>query len=256
MKIITTYHDYYDGVAKSYNDDGIIYNRDTKILSHDFKCDADIANIQNIYYRKTEGVKNFNGIFGRQLAFLGVAGKIYPVYQYKNGFNSIDNVGQFKSSPSDFSFNKQLQQNLKDTIYLNQLKHDEWNFGYDYRKNTNTKILEKRIERINNFVERNINSLTSIFIKYDTPTFLLFPLHYQNSMVDSANPIRNLVTNPCLKDFNFQSQVDAVQVYQQISMFLTNDLVKEKQPKIPVGTDVELAESKGFDKWSFRKKVR
>jgi len=87
--------------------------------------------------------------------------------------------------------------------------------------------------------------LESIFLKYNCPTF---------AVIASRNGSKsNVIINPILKEYKFYKVIPSYQVFQEISMYLGNDLVKEKSVKIPVGTDKDLAESKGFNKYSFRK---
>lgn len=65
----------------------------------------------------------------------------------------------------------------------------------------------------------------------------------------------NRVINPCLKKIEFQ-QVKPPQVaYQELSMFISGVLGTPERPMVKI-SDVDMAAKKGFDKWSFRKKVR
>lgn len=61
-----------------------------------------------------------------------------------------------------------------------------------------------------------------------------------------------LIINPVLKDFDFQKYMDPYTIYQELEMFLGNVLTNNTTPKMPVGSDKVIAESKGFNKWSFR----
>lgn len=62
-----------------------------------------------------------------------------------------------------------------------------------------------------------------------------------------------LVTNPILKALHFQTQVDVYSAWQELSMFLGNNMVSASTvPPRPI-SDAERAETKGFDKkTSFR----
>jgi len=73
---------------------------------------------------------------------------------------------------------------------------------------------------------------------------------------------RTVVTlNPILGVLKFQQVVDPVTTFQQIAMYLGNQLAKVNDPPSTI-TDEIMARKKGFDKWSFRtqsgdsKKVR
>ena len=61
-----------------------------------------------------------------------------------------------------------------------------------------------------------------------------------------------LIINPRLNIYDFQSQVDPATAWQRLSMYVGNNLVTQMDPNPPI-SDVLKAESAGFDKWSFRK---
>lgn len=88
--------------------------------------------------------------------------------------------------------------------------------------------------------------LKSIFIQHKVPAFIYH--------ITSDNKDR-LILNPRLSDFNFVTVLDPYSAIQELNMFLGNDLAQDVQPKMPVGSDKVIAESKGFDKWSFRKQA-
>jgi hypothetical protein len=60
------------------------------------------------------------------------------------------------------------------------------------------------------------------------------------------------IKNPILKEFDFQKIVNPYEAMQEIEMYIGR-LAENNLPKMPVGSDKVIAESKGFDKWSFRK---
>jgi hypothetical protein len=83
-----------------------------------------------------------------------------------------------------------------------------------------------------------------LFEKHRCPIFVLKNIERMSVTVE---------LNPCLKDMQFYRYHDAHTAYQEISQYLGNELAVQKDPNVPVGNDVTLASSKGFDKWSFRK---
>jgi hypothetical protein len=82
-----------------------------------------------------------------------------------------------------------------------------------------------------------------LFIEYNVPYFKF----------DQSHRTFFLNTNPCLKDISFASILDPYTTFQEIDMFIGNTLTALTDPKMPVGGDKVVAESKGFDKYSFRK---
>jgi hypothetical protein len=75
------------------------------------------------------------------------------------------------------------------------------------------------------------------------------PLRSKSSKYD----VDNLILNPCLKDLAFYTQVNVTQAFQKIEQFVSNQLVDVDTPDVPVGSDDDIRDSKGFDKWTFRK---
>jgi hypothetical protein len=61
-----------------------------------------------------------------------------------------------------------------------------------------------------------------------------------------------VVVNPRLSELHFASQVDPFTAWQDLSMFLGNNLVKNVSTPKPVTDDLK-AHAHGFDKQSFRK---
>lgn len=76
------------------------------------------------------------------------------------------------------------------------------------------------------------------FEKYNCP---IFAVHYSK-----------IVINPCLKDYMFFKQFDPYTAYNRIERYLDSVLINKPKP-IPKMSDEDMAEIKGFNKYSFRK---
>lgn len=98
--------------------------------------------------------------------------------------------------------------------------------------------LEIRYEIIYQSLQANSN-LLDLFLKYKVPSFMY-----------SGN---ELILNPVLKNFGLQTVLHPFNAVQELNMFLSNQLCDTSNPVMPVGDDVTLARSKGYDKYSFRK---
>jgi hypothetical protein len=61
-----------------------------------------------------------------------------------------------------------------------------------------------------------------------------------------------LIKNPILEKFCFHRLIDPYTAIQEIEMYIGRIAINNTPP-MPVGSDKVIAESKGFDKWSFRK---
>ena len=89
---------------------------------------------------------------------------------------------------------------------------------------------------------KNLN----LFLKYKTPIF-----YYGINVDEPYNP-SGLIINPKLSNLNFQKFYGTIEAFQKIEQFISNELVSEFQPNLPVGGNEVLGRSKGFNEYSFR----
>jgi hypothetical protein len=82
--------------------------------------------------------------------------------------------------------------------------------------------------------------IKELFFKYNVPCFFI-------------NQKGDLILNPRLQDYAFFKVFDSVQTFQRIEMYISNVLVSDTKVDVPVGNDEVIRDSKGFDKYSFRK---
>jgi hypothetical protein len=90
--------------------------------------------------------------------------------------------------------------------------------------------------------DTNFDIPSDSFIAMKSPVFVLTKI---------ATTL-HLITNPLLKDYNFASQVDPYTAFQEIEMYVGNEMVDQMDPNI-TRTDNDIRDSKGFNNWSFRK---
>jgi hypothetical protein len=83
-----------------------------------------------------------------------------------------------------------------------------------------------------------------LFKKYNTPLVLI--IHNERCRAD-------LFINPKIKKYEFSKIFDPYLMFQELEMFIGNVLTNNDTPEMPVGSDKVISESKGYDKWSFRK---
>ena len=96
-----------------------------------------------------------------------------------------------------------------------------------------------------------------IFVRLGLPIFRLEFIARnksdRNSSFRDVNPNRIRCTlNPELKQDNFQKIKVPAEAFQEISMYLGNQLARQPDPIANVSDDI-LRDEKGFDKWSFRR---
>ncbi len=216
MRLHTDFHDYYDNAVGYGIDENVHYNRFTKKVEILVKSPFDHAGV--------------NG------GLLGFCGTIYPFALF---------VKYEKSEIVD----RYCAYNLEEFIR----KADEWRddrfsfsrrFGEKYRK-MELKRWKKRETQVKQFFINWSSQSNDIFLKFKVPIWTVMLSRITNEGL----------LNPRLKDYGFDRIKDSFTVFQEISMYLSNILVEQKE--IAVIEDKYRIEQHGFDlKKSFRKEKK
>lgn len=231
MRIISKHKDYYDG--------GAMYGIDTKRVY--------LRELSKLNIDKMKIDLNFFEI-------IGFCGEIFIVLNAS--------LPTFSCSCDHSKIINDWDRNPKDFILFNDdaLNYDFVNKnGYEFHKRYNTSDTDKYVKKkINhkwsfrwrkekyNDILKNTDKLNELFIKHKTPIF----------HIGTQNRETILTLNPVLKNYAFYKIYDTTQAFQRLEMFISSVLVSDEQGDVPVGGDVILAKSKGFDKWSFRKEKK
>lgn len=233
MKLITKNHDYYDSMFRTSNhDDKYTFVRETK---EGPPLHIKLPNRITCYKHKN---KSNIHTYVISHGFIGFCNEIHPfIHVFDNElctnkfFYTLDTLQH--SYPAIFEGKLEYSPPL---LYrLSKIKDIvQWMDGKFSTTNTHF-----RLEIHNVKVEKEILEL---FRKHQVSYFV-----YDNNSNQSK-----LIFYPILKDFEFFKVYDLVTAFQKIEHHQTNDLVKPDlvDVKIP---DKLKAESKGFNKWSFRK---
>jgi hypothetical protein len=225
MKVIRSFQDYYDGALSIFNEQVPLYIRE-EMPGNTPKTDAFKETIslnrQIIYVlpKKDPNAPPWTNAPIRQELhpiIVGFCGKVYPVYVHFDPLstkNKLNTTAAFVSPDEIYSFYEKVE--------VSQW----WN----------------KSETVFEVVKEIVNKpgWNDIFIELATPVFAY-----------GGNKI-GFIKNPCLKDLGFQKLWHPYNAAQEIEMFLNNNLCVNNTPVMPVGSDKIIAESKGFDKYSFR----
>jgi hypothetical protein len=243
MRIYSRYKDYYDSALRFFESDHIpSFVRETKeytIGSGEFNKDFKSLSSQDTTYNLIRGV-GFHGapfrinrhhekvpvgdrkIRSYETRVLGFCGKIYPMVliSYEGGTTS-------------------LYENLTRIEY-------DLESAFGFMGTTVSKALKGYIMSSSVAELGKSKDLDKLFLAAKAPYFMIRCRHTHS---------RELILEICpnLKDLAFVKVMDPYIACQELDMFLSNQLAQEKYPLMPVGTDEEIAASKGFDKYSFRK---
>jgi hypothetical protein len=101
--------------------------------------------------------------------------------------------------------------------------------------------------------------LKNLFLELKTPVFLIgsSPILTRGSYPRLRGDLQvGLYKSPNLSELGFAKLMDPYTAAQKIEIYLGNELAQVNSPDMPVGGDVILARSKGYDKWSFRNKPK
>lgn len=202
----------YYDIATQDNSGEIIYVREERTI--------DKKEIPKTLISLAEKIPVINGI---SRGIIGFCGELYPFFAGRSGGEPLDPYVYL----FDFaSISKILAQAIKDRRW--------WSFpGTEFSKKTWNECLH--------IMHRAGGSY--FFLQLDTPVFRLdYNLH------DSST----LTINPRLNKIGFQRVKNPYDAYQEIEMYLSNDLAKQKD-NIPTIPDELKAQAHGFDHWSFRK---
>lgn len=220
MRIISTFHDYYDG-AHAGIDTSIIYQRKTEFLdAKDPALSALIPDVRSLSrgdyrvgYRREADLTPFSILF---------CGRLYAGAHFKDPQHDL------------YFFDVAALQEFVDTT----ISH----LGFKLAK---AELWERPGKTFRQFL--SVQGTPLVLPAAETNRWPV--LMYAPSVYGKETP---LVKDPCLKDFGFFRLVDPYTAYQDIAQYLARLAAPENQPPVHI-SDVDMANAKGFDKHSFRK---
>jgi hypothetical protein len=157
---------------------------------------------------------------------LGLCGKLKMYFKYYNSQNKVILYDDIEKYINKLILAKHLIKSDKQLLRKNK------------RKYINDKV--RNFENWKKVYENN-NKNIDVFLKLNTPLFLL-QRHFKT----------NLIINPKLRDYNFQSKYSPYEMYQMIEQFLTNELAQSFDKPDNISDELKR-DAHGFDKWTFKK---
>lgn len=211
MKLHSDFHDYYDHAIGYGIDEKVHYNRYQKSASIDLQS-------------------QLNRPFHRNSGLVGFCGKTYPfieLHKYDRNFRDEDYWGEFKIVETRFAFSEDEYNAIE----------AEWS---DFSDEFHSYLYSSDLKIKQLFIDWALNS-DSVFLQHKTPIWVA------KFYVEEPNGI----LNPRLKDYGFEKIKDSFAAFQEISMYLANIIVEQKE--IDIVDDKHRIEQHGFDlKQSFR----
>lgn len=239
MYIISKRKDYYDGVAGTTGiDKTIVYNR--QIIEVDEKDYPRVFQRYNAFSNKNPSPFNkigsvdvkyelrAAGVYGHAAIFIiGFCGKLYVGCKlYSEGETDASYGGKKLITTITYDM-----ENLKGLL-------QDYGWSGKFEDNLNYVLTYDPIE---------------IFREFNSPVFV-YDNDYGRTYFPNSNWSNNhkFFINPLLKEYQFYKVFDAVQAFQEISMFLGGVLGKGEKEIVEVADKYKIGQH-GFDKWSFRK---
>jgi hypothetical protein len=250
MKIHSKFNDYYDSAMAHGVDDHLHWIRNVEEINlatpaGSWSKERGLAEkypffVTDIYKEAPVPLQtrpNWNSNWA--LKFVGVCGKIYPVYEYMK-YNShqdneyfyaytVDDVVKVITACEPEKLKMFMRKQTKKTIWFSR---EEFVYG------TVCRYLDKY---------SGSDLFDEYFVEHNTPVFVIDPDAQKSGKARKAV----LYLNAELKPLAFAKVMDPYTAYQEIEMYMSG-ILGLTEPDIVNVQDRYLAESKGFDKWSFK----
>jgi len=242
MRIISKTHDYYDCVMKQACDRSIIFTREmkdclpspfTKTMGTIVEA-SDTRSFKNSLWTRDCNVRPILLFFcGRSIPMVAIELPLKSGNERKTFIYRTEDIPAGTPKRVIPFIHEWITNGVCDV----SLSYERITTGR--RKYRPSKSTTRRVD----FAVRNAE-LTKYAIRNGIAYFAIEP-NYDR---------KNWITHyPILKDWEFYKAMPAFDAFQQIQMFLTNELAQEKKMPMKPISDKLKAESHGFNKWSFRK---
>lgn len=216
MKLHTDFHDYYDNAVGYGIDQKVHYNRFRKEVEIRIKARSDFPSHRNV-------------------GLLGFCGKVYPFTEIRK----FDRIFDLYKCPLDsYKIIERFYAYSFEEYMRKETEWKEYTDGFEYYDNS------REIKLRQFFIDWDYQS-NDIFLEHKVPVWTIKLDRNQNKGM----------LNPRLKDYGFEQIKDSFTAFQEISMYLSNILVEQKETAFV--EDKFRIEQHGFDlKKSFRKEKK
>ena len=222
MRIIADRKDYYDCVQAHGQDQTLLYVRTPEEVELKQREWPFPSLYNNWWFSRVEVSQHIIGFCGKMCPALEMHGYVRNASISKVCF-TIEEVDAFVEKHAD--------QGQKDSYY-GKNGHRWWR-GYGKRRSEFIQFFEH--------CEKKRESFTEMFVEKRCPVFV----------ATTSSRKSKIVYNSMLRPYDFVRIFDPYTAYQEISMFMSNMAMPEKE--MPVVPDELKIQKRGFDKWSFRR---
>ena len=250
MRLISNFHDYYDGGLSWGQEKSVFYNRQSE-------------EIEKSPINFTESFDNYwwNGGLLADDYVIGCCGKIYGMLVLYKAPEKHEGIFSIAAQQKAFEARKVFCYSVEDVDEFVESEFDDKQKKYYYEKgkkevskygihfyfsNYKCRNAPRRayVQEFFDQINSKKNAYQDFFLEKQVPIFVCYPK-------PSKGLYHKMILNDNLGQFRFQKVFDPVLAFQELSMYLGGVASPEK--KIPHVSDSDLITAKGFDKWSFRK---
>ena len=229
MLIISKFRDYYDSIQMYGSCSTIMWERktETKHIKIDKPHD-------NILHNASSGIEYNRNTLCLLPILIGFCGNIYP---------AID----ITITPTN--------NNIYSTIVYNEMEYQQvvnaFKEHFKYKRNSSYIFHQTRNDKsmIRNYFNTQFNEYKYLFTKFKVPIFKML-IEYDQRIHNLAH--YKLEINCNLQNNKFVKIKDPFTTYQDIEMFLNNDLANDEVEMVEISNESQN-QKHGYDKWSFRK---
>lgn len=223
MRIISSFFDYYDKGLAFGIDPNLVYVRETKVLKAGYREPGANNSLVGMLIGLSYGEKTYR----LSKAVIGFCGKAYPLFRVSFGEKKAKNY---------YSFNS-IQNDLDNGVFVENYPYNSYELH-----NVMQKIVDRQHAKYGRLELGPRDITDKVFREHKAPILL--------ADYEGYNP--RLTINPRLNEYNFITQVDPIAAFQELAMFVGNNLVDQKDPNPKLSDDIKR-DIHGFNSWSFRK---
>ncbi|MDW3646585.1 MAG: hypothetical protein R8P61_05975 [Bacteroidia bacterium] len=254
MRIVSKFHDYYDSVQASGQDQSCVYVRkEDKSLVHNTDTHYHkISQLKNLgeaaLFSKERGPEHQSILFFRELT-LGYCGKLYPIFQFVHfEGNKAKKLHHFyKPEDAEAYFQTVIDDYPYDGHYLNY-----WGNGK-----------KLGLDHAYSYESRYDIEVDDLFHYFQVPLFMLPDMPYDFSALEEVwgynhfrrgKDVVNILLNPCLRRLEFFRIKDPYSCFQDIYQYINGVLGNTENIETKM-SDQDKIQQHGFDqKYGFRKR--
>lgn len=237
MKIVSDFKDYYDSIGAYDREKTPLYIRRTGIITNDRSTRHNFPCLPSNFVMFS--------VFGQKVVAICYRAEPYKYYIDGKFFGSLPGKAYYASVP-DRNGNKLLLKKdieemsdeglarlIKD-LDISLCKSYDWSDDYGKEDVSREEILKMF----------QTPSVAEGYIPANCPIWMIY----------GAREHSQIILNPNLSIFGYQKIKDSGTLYQELYRWLDNLSAPDEVSREPKGmTDKLKAETKGFDKWSFRR---